>query len=226
MFLSLFLQIVGIASIIVPYRDGIDFQPIRKLHKSTVVLFEAKWIVYSTKGIGSIKELEKVDWLTTIDIFGSPNSSWDKIHKDGTLASERVESGPKNNALFTATYSGLYLFQFGLKKEDHVVLPPNLALEINIYVGRQSDPRIVSQADTQLRDIYNKVYALNELNRNIEEIIKEGGAKDVEYKRNISKMMYVEVLFILFKLFVFYCMFFYFNRRLCQFYTSKKIAVN
>jgi hypothetical protein len=203
-------------------KEDVPVRCVRELLRSTVVLIETQ--VYRRRGedqpfqeVGDGEE----DIEINLSIFAANEKDWTKIYSNGTFIAEYVRAGGKNSFFFTASASTYFLFQFSgsLPERDEY------GLGVRIYEGKQNDPRIVSQADTQIKDLEAKISRAIGFTKQISDIQRMDMEDEEEYKTlfsNISSLIFYSILL---KIFVFFTTFFYFNRKIREFYVSKRIVV-
>lgn len=160
------------------------------------------------------------DIKTLVDIFVSKENDWKDIDETGKLVAEYERTGAKNSFFFTASENKYFLYELSADFKGS----GEYALKTNIYEGRQSDPRIISQADNQIKDLANNIEQAIEYTKQISDIQKLDALADAQYRMLIGSIGSIVLWVIVMKIAVFYCMFYYFNRKLREFYVSKKIV--
>ncbi|TBU01055.1 hypothetical protein CWI36_1452p0020, partial [Hamiltosporidium magnivora] len=74
------------------------------------------------------------------------------------------------------------------------------AIRTRIYEGRQSDPRIVSQADTQIKEVEKQIALSVDYSKQISEEHKLSEEVDKLFSKNVSKIVWLVVLSVGFKI--------------------------
>lgn len=157
---------------------------------------------------------------TNVDIFCSLDNDWQEVESNGSLVAEYKRNGPKNSFFFTASDSKYYLIEFSVDTKSQY----NYGIKTQIYEGRQKDPRIISQTDNQIAELSKHMEQGIEYTKLISDIQKLDSIATVAYKEITQNISNLVLIAILLKLVVFYCMFYYFNKKLRDFYVQKKIV--
>lgn len=186
----------------------------------TVVLVEAELLYRRPGSFDWIPLPDEGQQKITLDIFGSANNDWTDLTEHGILVSEYERQGSKTTFFFTSDESTHYLYEFNV----HGLGKGSYALKTAIYKGRESDPRIISQADNQTEDLARQIgLAVNDA-QEIQNLFKQVAHIDIIYKWLVESITRIIVMSIIMKVVVFYCTFYYFNAKLREFYVSKKIV--
>ncbi|KAM0673466.1 hypothetical protein GVAV_003159 [Gurleya vavrai] len=195
---------------------------VNNLLSQTVVLMETE-LLYRPSAYGIFKPVADYDKSKTlIDIYANEENDWKNIQKNGRLVAEYERSGAKNSFFFTASDNKYYLYEFS----SDLPIEGEYALRTNIYEGRQKDPRIISQTDNQIKELSKHMEQGIEYTKLINDVQKLDALAAVEYKTVTESISRIVMWAILLKIVMFYCMFYYFNRKLRHFYISKKIIRN
>lgn len=159
---------------------------------------------------------------TNVDIYASQDNGWQEIETNGKLVAEYERKGRKNSFFFTAGDSQYYLFEFSsdMKAQNQYMY----GIKTQIYEGRQKDPRIISQTDNQIAELSKYIEQGIEYTKLISDVQKLDSIATMEYKKTTKSISNIVLWAIMLKLVVFYCMFYYFNKKLRDFYVQKKIV--
>lgn len=214
------VYIAKVLSLITPLKQGSHVRFINNLLSKTVVLVETE-LMYRRSPTEMFMPIPDYDQsTTTLDIYSSQDDTWRDIESSGSLAAEHERNGSKNSFFYTANDDKYYLYEFG----SNMLGKGEYAIKTNIYEGRQKDPRIISQTDNQIRELSKHMEQGIEYTKLISDVQKLDALAAAEYKIVTSSISSIVLWAILLKLLVFYCMFYYFNRKLRDFYVSKKIV--
>ncbi|KAM0678220.1 hypothetical protein BDAP_001235 [Binucleata daphniae] len=157
---------------------------------------------------------------TNVDIYSSQDNDWQEVESNGKLVAEYERKGPKNSFFFTAGDSKYYLIEFSSDTKSQYMY----GIKTQIYEGRQKDPRIISQTDNQIAELSKHMEQGIEYTKLISDVQKLDSIATYEYKQITKSISNLVLVAILLKLLVFYCMFYYFNKKLRDFYVQKKIV--
>lgn len=213
--------ILNIHSLIVPL--GVD-KPARFINNilaKTVVLLEAE-LLY--------RESEMHDWTQVadpdsaafnLDIYISNSKDWKDIYTNATLVSENIRTGVKNSFFFTAPQSNYYLYEL---YTTHELKTGQYGIQTLIHEGQAGVATIKSMVDNRMKETEYHVREATEKAHHISDILKLDLQVDEEYRKVVSSIEYIIFIAIFMKIGVCFCMFGYYNKKLQEFYVSKKIV--
>lgn len=215
----MFLHLIFASCLIQKFEEN---QPIRyynNLLDKTVVLIEAEVYYRNTDNEAWQKLPADHEIGLELKIFRSVSGDWASFKSTQRMVSEYVRYLQKTNFFYTATDNDYYLYQFMLDSSEDV----QYALKTNFYEGIHGDPNIMSQADNQIKELKKNIEESMEYITQISNVQKLDGFRDEEYYNLIVSIRNIVFIIIGLKIAVFFCMFNWFNKKLRDFYVSKKI---
>lgn len=190
---------------------------VRMLHEGTVLLVSYSYVDVDGYTADASDSAESSGYMCKISVRGHRN--WMDIEKNGKIvANYNSEDARESSFIFVAPRTEHYLFTVYDENSR-----PDKALAIHFYEGRKKDPRIFSSADSQARDIQNKIQSAVEYCNNINDIQRFDSAEEDEFRRCYKTMEKIVGFSVLFKTITAACTFLFFNRKIKHFYLSKKI---
>eukprot|EP00866_Antonospora_locustae_P001556 jgi/Antlo1/1556/916 len=196
-----------------PYRE------LRELEKDTAMLVDYKYVDLDTRGDSDTDDYHAVNMYNykcrlRIKSHKDPQD----VEKHGRIVTNYLLKKQEESFLFIADRSEYYLFSVYDEHERG-----DKALQVTIYEGRKNDPRIMSSADSHAKDIHRKIQAAIDYCKSISNIQRFDIAEDAEFKSYYEMMGKIVFYSVVFKVVAVVSTFFFFNKKIKEFYLSKKI---
>lgn len=190
---------------------------LRMLHEGTVVLITYAYVAVDGYTADSDEGVAHLGYQCKLCVRGHKN--WADVEKAGRIvANYNSEDAKESSFIFVAPRTEHYLFSLYDKNSR-----ADKALEVHFYEGRKKDPRIFSSADSHARDIQGKIQSAIEYCNSINDIQRFDSVEEDEFKRCYKAMERIVFYSVLFKIVTAASTFFFFNRKIKNFYLSKKI---
>lgn len=217
----LFFFLLPIEALIRTIANNRPLVQFKQLAERTVVLMEIT-LMYRSNEFAPWQKLDpttpiKSDLLITC----SPDRDWTTMNKNPQFVAEYTGTGTKPTFFFTSQVNTMHRFA--------LMLPtPNVGIygaEMKLYEGRAKNPNVISQTDSTLRELERQIrYAIGAC-QEIENVLRMDLMDESEYDTIMSSTARLILGSILFKIVVVMVTFIYFNKKLKQFYVTKKIAM-
>lgn len=202
---KLLLHLCACAALIVETSRLKPYREVRELHPETVVLVEYEYV-----GADDGTKYECV-----LRVNGHKN--WTDLDR-GAIVAQYSKKEKKSSFFFTASHGEFHQFSV---YDEHP--RPGRSLRVTIYEGRKKDPKIFSSADSHARDLHNKIESAADYCRSISDIQRFDTREDSEFRRCYSSMERTVFYSALLKIATAVMTFYFFNKKMKQFYLSKKI---
>lgn len=219
--IMLLLFVLAIYSLIVPITNDSPARFVNNLLAKTVVLVEAELMYRKSENDPWMKLPEYDETKLNLDVYMSNTSDWQEILTNSSLVSENERIGTKHGFFFTAPRNNYYLYELYTAAHGK---KGQYGMQILIHEGQSSVPTIKSRVDNHMKEAERHVRESTEKAHQIGNILKLDSQVDEEYRKIIRSIGNIIVFAIVMKIVVFYCMFYYFNRKLREFYVSKRIV--
>jgi hypothetical protein len=226
-------------TLIEPYIPPNPITIIKELKKSTVVLMEAKVYLRGSKD-SEWRELQRASGAADdqseeylqeerdikIELTGihSKDRTWQSLvgHALDNYATKNAQFGSRVNFFWTSLEQGYHMFTFRVFSES---MSPGeeLGLELALYEGRPEDPSIYSHVDSQMKYKRGRLVQCINMSRDIVELQNLDQQDEEEFARISNSIFKIIVFSVFLKVVVFTGSFFYINKKIHDFYVSKKI---
>lgn len=193
-----------------PYRE------LRELEKDTAMLVDYKYVDLDIRDSDSDDYNAGHMYKCRLRIKSHKNPQ--DVERYGRVVTNYPLVKQEESFLFIADRSEYYLFSVYDEHERG-----DKALQVAIYEGRKNDPRIISSADSHAKDIHRKIQAAIDYCKSISNIQKFDISEDAEFKRYYEMMGKIVFYSVVFKVVAVVSTFFFFNKKIKEFYLSKKL---
>lgn len=193
-----------------PYRE------VRELEKDTAMLVDYKYVDLDTRDSDTDDYHAGNKYKCRLRV--KSHKDLQDVEKHGRVVTNYPLEKQEESFLFIADRSEYYLFSVYDEHERG-----DKALHVAIYEGKKNDPRIISSADSHAKDIHRKIQAAIDYCKSISNIQRFDIAEDAEFKRYYEMMGKIVFYSVLFKILAVVSTFFFFNKKIKEFYLSKKL---
>lgn len=175
-------------------------------------------------------EYEK-DIRVEMTSYYSEDRSWQSLaERMAKLATDDSEDyamrnthiGPKANFFWTTHDQGYHMFVFKVFS-NNLSNREEVGLDVSFYDGRPEDPSIYSQVDSQMKSKEKRIFECINVSKEIMDLQRMDHLDEEEYNAVSSGIFNIIVFSVFLKLLVFVGSFYYINRKIHEFYVTKKI---
>lgn len=214
---------------------------IKELKKSTVTLMEVK--VYIRQNPNSLWEeawkaegradsddsdmdYAKEERDVKVEMMGllSKDRTWKSLTSQGhdNYCIKNVQYGSKVNFFWTTLEQGYHMFMFKVFSEN-MRDNEQIGVDVAFYEGRPEDPSIYSHVDSQVKHKEKRLFECISISKEIIELQNLDHQDEEEFADMANSIFRIIVFSVFLKLGVFAGSFFFINKKIHQFYVSKKI---
>ncbi|OAG28808.1 hypothetical protein NEDG_00947 [Nematocida displodere] len=161
-------------------------------------------------------------------VYESPTQEWSSLPtvSKNAYISQTEQSGSKCNFFWTASGSGFFMFLFRVGSDTLNHKGYELGLDVALYEGRPEDPSIYSHADSQIKHKEKRISECIKISKEITELQSLDKQEQDKYTEVSNAIFRVVVLMVFLKIVIFVGSFVLINRKIQDFYVSKKIVVS
>lgn len=217
----LFLFLLPITALVRTIQQTRPLVQYKQLPERTVVLVEVRLLYRPDELSIWQKVVDNTPLKSSLLITCSPDRDWTSINKNHQFVADYVGEGTKPTFFFTSQLNTMHRFALMLPS-------PTVGMygaEMKIYEGRANNPNVISQTDSTLRELERQIkYAMNACEE-IDNVMRMDLMDEHVYDNIMSATAKLILGSIVFKVVVVMVTLMYFNKKLKQFYLTKKIAM-